>query len=183
MLKNIYLAFTVFLIGYALPLQQTHARCSAEDIMAYMGGGATPEQLSQLCGSGSRDEHRPVPKQIKATTQLTCEGKVHSSGATAQIQGTHTFETIPGSGGKVNFWGELFVNGHRLGRLTYNGYTNLLPYEGMIRSETDSTEVAIVDKTGNSGNTFLIQKRRFLTDSITLATLYCNWENHSIREF
>jgi hypothetical protein len=49
---NFNLIVLSLLIFYGLGIypQTVLAQCSADDIRSYMEGGATPEQMSQLCG-------------------------------------------------------------------------------------------------------------------------------------
>ena len=53
MLKVSSLTFFTSLIAYCLTIPTADAQCSAEDISSYVQGGASAEQLSQLCGSSA----------------------------------------------------------------------------------------------------------------------------------
>lgn len=58
---KIYLtvAGSLMFVGLGLYSATARAQCSAEDISSYVQSGATPEQLSQLCGQQDGGGYQP----------------------------------------------------------------------------------------------------------------------------
>jgi hypothetical protein len=114
-----------------------------------------------LAGSAIADEvHR-----------LRCQG--NSVQGRVVIEGRRTLHVYNALGdGYVRFVGRVRTSRLR-GRLRYEGYTNLVPFEGFITGQFAPIPVAVLDNTG--GRMIIYDGRPSLGPPDILARLVCDW--------
>jgi hypothetical protein len=103
--------------------------------------------------------------------RLRCQGS--SVQGRVVIEGKRTLHVYNALGdGYVRFVGRVSTKRLR-GRLRYEGYTNLVPFEGVITGPFAPIPVAVLDNTG--GRMIIYDGRPSLGPPSILAQLVCKW--------
>jgi hypothetical protein len=124
--------------------------------------------LAALCIGGSA--------QAQQINQLACQGFIANLPAT--LAGTRQYAPYNALGdGYVKFFGNIRARGNDGrpidGRMTYEGYTNNVPFQGVIESPLGVYRIGVLDNTG--GRMIIYDGRATLGPPQIFGEFGCDW--------
>jgi hypothetical protein len=114
-----------------------------------------------------------LPVHAQEMSELTCQGTF--MGGRAVVQGHRQYSAYnPLGDGYVRFNGSLAAE-IGTARMTYEGYTKLGAYRGILQAPQGVFHISVLDATGNAGNEMIIyQGGESLGAPPTLGRLICS---------